>query len=495
MAEPPGFPAFVVAWNRLQGQGTPDLHLEIATWLEARWRAGDRELLLMAFRGAGKSTLVGLFAAWLLAGDPDRRILVLAADLALACKTVRTVRRLVTLHPVAAPLRPARPEQWAADQFTVRRRATLRDPSLLARGIAGNVTGSRADVVICDDVEVPRTAATAARREDLRARLAEIDYVRTPGGTTLYVGTPHARDSIYAREGAGADGAGGAAPFLDGFARLELPALDGQGRSRWPERFPPARLEAIRRRHGPARFRSQMMLEPADVEGGRLDPERMKPYDAEPVLTEANGEARLTLCGRRLVAASAWWDPAFAAPGRGDASVVAALYADDAGGYWLHRVLYLEHDPARAAALDPARQLCRQVAALAAALHLPAVAVETNGIGRFLPDLLRHEFAAAGLGTAVLEETSRLAKRARILGALDAPLAAGALNAHRSVWATPLVAEMREWRPGGGGRDDGLDAVAGCLLMTPVRLPRVPRPPRTDWRGLGPVAAPVRFRV
>ena len=41
-------------------------------------------LLLLAFRGAGKSTLVGLFSAWLLANDPALRILALSADLALA---------------------------------------------------------------------------------------------------------------------------------------------------------------------------------------------------------------------------------------------------------------------------------------------------------------------------------------------------------------------------------------------------------------------------
>ena len=87
-----------------------------------------------------------------------------------------------------------------SDQFTVRRRLTRRDPSLLARGIGANITGSRADVVICDDVEVPNTCATALRREELRSRLHEISYVLVPGGLQLYVGTPHSYDSIYAEE-------------------------------------------------------------------------------------------------------------------------------------------------------------------------------------------------------------------------------------------------------------------------------------------------------
>ena len=43
--------------------------------------------------------------------------------------------------------------------------------------------------------------------------------------------------------------------------------------------------------------------------------------------------------------------------------------------------------------------------------------------------------------------------------------------------------------PGGRGRDDGLDAVAGCLLGEPVRLPRAVAggaPARPDWRFGGP---------
>lgn len=59
-----------------------------------------------------------------------------------------------------------------------------------------------------------------------------------------------------------------------------------------------------------------------------------------------------------------------------------------------------------------------------------------------------------------------------------------------------FAVEMREWQPGGRGSDDGLDAVAGCLLSEPVRLaePGRVRDPRargmTAWRGS---ASPVRI--
>lgn len=480
------FAAFVWIWNQRQGQQTPAIHIRMARWLEQAWRTGDLELLLMAFRNSGKSTLVGLFCAWLLSVDSGQRILVLAADLSLARKMVRNVKRIIERHPLCRGLKPKRADQWAADQFTVRRPQEWRDPSMLAKGVSANLTGSRADVIIYDDVEVPNTCDTAPKRADLRARLAEATYVLVPGGLHLFIGTPHTYYSIYAdhpRSEAAEETA-----FLDGFTRLQIPLLDGNGTSQWPERFPLASVEALRRRSGPNKFSSQMMLQPVNLAEGRLDADRLRFYDHEMDYREGNGEAVLTLDGKRLVSASCWWDPAYGAPGRGDASVIAAVFTDEDGGYWLHRVQYLEHDPDQTADIDEATQLCRAVARFVKSLHLPSVRVETNGLGRFLPGLLRRELSAQGVAAAVLDQASKTNKDQRIIAAFDAPMAAGSLHAHRSVWDTPFIAEMREWLPGGKGRDDGLDAVSGCLLSEPVRLSRRPgaadnlsAPP--SWRG------------
>ena len=56
--------AFVAAWCAQQELKFPKLHEKIAKWLDAKWRADrkPKRLLLMVFRDAGKSTLVGLFA-------------------------------------------------------------------------------------------------------------------------------------------------------------------------------------------------------------------------------------------------------------------------------------------------------------------------------------------------------------------------------------------------------------------------------------------------
>ena len=487
------FDLFVVLWNRRQDMRTPHLHLSIARWLEARWQNGDKYLLLMVFRSAGKSTLVGLFAAWLLQQDPNLRIMVLAADLTLAKKMVRNVKRIIERHPLTVHLKPHRADQWASYQFTVARNLEQRDPSMIAQGISGNVTGSRADVIICDDVEVPNTCDTIIKRIDLRDRLAEMNYVLVPGGSILYAGTPHSFYSIYAdrvHHEIGEDHL-----FLEGYQRLVLPVLK-DGTSIWPERFPDTVLEQMRRYSGPAKFNSQMMLVPTNIEEGRLNPDLLQFYDDELQLHEAQNEVRLTLGQARMVSAACWWDPAFAAKEKqNDSSVVAAVFCDENGNYCLHRIQYLQCDPHDVA--DEATQQCRQVVAFIRDLHLPSIVIETNGIGRFLPGLLRRELAAAKVACSVLEASSTRAKTTRILEAFDAPLAAHMLYAHRSVQKTPFVREMREWNPSRGNNpDDGLDAVAGALLSEPVRIKRsAPGVPAANWRGTEQHIADSDFQI
>lgn len=486
------FVEFIQIWNDGQDLVAPMVHRRMAQWLDRHWRVGSERLLLLAFRGAGKSTIVGLYCAWLLASRPSLRILVLAADLALARKMVRNVKRIIERHPLTRHLKPTEVDQWAADQFTVSRQTEVRDPSMLARGATSNFTGSRADIVICDDVEVPRTSDTADKRRSLHEKLAEIDFVLVPGGQQLYIGTPHTAMSLYAP--ADHDSRGNEAPFLADFDRLVIPVIDNHGVSAWPERFTPGRIEQIRLKRGPNKFASQMLLQSVDLEKARIDPARLKSYRADLDYREANQEAVLRLDGRRLVSATCWWDPAFGRPARGDASVVAIVFTSEDGLLWLHDVAYLSHDSTEAATADTgsdeASQLCRQVAAFARRNFAPAVTVETNGIGRFLPSLLRQQLRRAGVMAHVREQASTRSKERRILDAFDPVLSAGWLHAHRSVWETPLISEMRDWRPDVGRstmqRDDGLDAVAGCLLSEPVRLPRLRRwrQPDVSWQAV-----------
>lgn len=461
------FQLFLSLWNMIQNQATPIHHFRIANWLENSHRNGSRNLLLTAFRASGKSTMVALYAAWQLMMRPDLRILVLAADLSLSTKMVRNIKRVIEKHPLTKALKPERLDQWANDRFTVVREKELRDPSVLAKSITTNITGSRADFIICDDVEVPQTCETAEKRKQLREALDELSFILTPGGTLLYVGTPHSWYTIYADEPR--KEIGEEQPYLKGFQRLKIPVLNKSGQSAWPERFPEKEIDQMKRRSGPNKFLSQMMLEPVNIMEGRLDPSLLQIYDEEIDYLEANTQAVLSIGDKKMASCSAWWDPSFGSA-QGDASVLAIVYTDEEGSYWLHRLFYMR---VQGQGEDEATQQCRMVQKACKEFYVPSVSLEINGLGKFLPAILRRELGKANTRTVVKEFSSRKPKDIRILEAFDAVLAARALYVHRSVYQTPFVQELQEWRPGlSSAQDDGLDAVAGALAQEPVRLKR-----------------------
>ena len=442
-----------------------------------RREGGDNRILILAFRGCGKSTITGLYCTWLLWRDPDLRILVLAADLALARKMVRNVKRIGEKHPLTRPLKPARADQWGSDRFTVNRHKELRDPSMLAKGIGTNLTGTRADLIICDDVEVPKTCDSAAKREDLRERLCELDYILTSGGTMIYIGTPHHYLSIYADAPRGEE----KEIFLSDYTRLTIPVIDAQGNSAWPERFTVEKIEAIRNKTGPAHFMSQMMCQPVNSADGKFDTNDLQVYDDAIEYSESGREPVLKIAGRRMVSAVAWWDPAFGCVG-GDKSVIAVVYTCEQGEYWVHHIqAVLVSCDSSETEMD---QQCAKVADIIRQYFIPVIAVEMNGIGAFLPGHLRRYLGRQGIACTVKEIVTRKAKNIRIMEAFDAVMAAQTLHVHRSATFNGLMSEMQEWRPDRkNNRDDALDAVAGALSLQGVRIPRIYGGKKQGWQG------------
>ena len=93
------------------------------------------------------------------------------------------------------------------------------------------------------------------------------------------------------------------------------------------------------------------------------------------------------------------------------------------------------------------------------------------------------------------ELSNRRPKDARIIEAFDALLAARRLNVHDSIRKTPFITEMQEWRPGGRGQDDGLDAVAAALSLAPARLEFSRFFGRHGWHGGAAHTANTDFEV
>jgi hypothetical protein len=529
-----GFATFFALWADRQRWDVPDIHWQACDWLEHR---GDHAVL-RCFRGFGKSTLLAVHNAWRYYRDPTYRILHQSESDPTAYKTSRDTKNVLMNHPLTVGmLREGEIESWWVKGAT-----DARNASMYAKGILSNVTSARADECQNDDVEVPRNIQTPDAREKLRYRLGEQTHILVPGGRTLYIGTPHTHDSLYdEQQKLGADcltikmfareyrveqavvkryavpfrpefvfaGIGGAAlALIEGddwqwrggevvFAQAPDSLVDFYAGSAWPQRFD--RDEMLKRRRKTRtvnEWDSQYQLHSKPVSETRLDPQRMGVYDHEPVIRTANGEAVMLLGNTRIVGAALRWDPS-SGKINSDVSAVALCLQDESGGRYLHRIARLTGDIAVFA--DDGRKIIGgqvlQLVELISQFSLSRISVETNGIGKFAPTVLKAALKQNGLICGVKEVDATQQKEKRILEALEPLLLTkGMLSAHRSVIDGPLPEQMREWNPMFRNQaDDYLDATAGAVTETPERIGKAAQAkifasdPAKDWRPSGGV--------
>ena len=192
--------SFLDEWNKILGFETPRHHQQIMRFLFEVLNDEPKRGLLSAFRHSGKSTVVGIFAACVLYYRPNTRILILSAESGLASRMVSHIKNILENHPWCADILPEVKKEWGSHKITIKRPIGIREPSVICQGISGNITGMRSDLIICDDVEVPNTCNTYQKRINLRERLRELDFILSPNGAMIYIGTPHTKDTIYKTE-------------------------------------------------------------------------------------------------------------------------------------------------------------------------------------------------------------------------------------------------------------------------------------------------------
>ena len=188
---------FLDTWNKILGFETPKHHKQIISFLVDVFNNAPHRGLLSAFRHSGKSTVVGVFAACVLYHKPETRILILSAETGLASRMVAHIKNIIENHPYCQGIVPDVKKEWGTHKITINRPIGIREPSVICQGISGNITGMRSDLIICDDVEVPNTCNTIQKRINLRERLRELDFILSPNGTMIFIGTPHTKDTIY----------------------------------------------------------------------------------------------------------------------------------------------------------------------------------------------------------------------------------------------------------------------------------------------------------
>ncbi|MCF6127995.1 phage terminase large subunit, partial [Mesorhizobium ciceri] len=160
--------------------------------------AGDnRRFILQAFRGIGKSFITCAFVVWKLWNNPDLKFMIVSASKERAGANSIFIKRIIDLMPQLQELKPKQGQRDAVISFDVGPAKPDHSPSVKSVGITGQLTGSRADILIADDVEVPNNSATQAARDRLSELVKEFDAILKPGGTIIYLGTPQNEMTLY----------------------------------------------------------------------------------------------------------------------------------------------------------------------------------------------------------------------------------------------------------------------------------------------------------
>jgi hypothetical protein len=188
------FRNFVYAiWKHL---GLPDptwLQYDIAQWLQH----GPKRLIVEAFRGVGKSWLTVAFVLWVLYCNPQMKVMVVSASAPKAHEFSTFTKQLINEVPFLAHLKPRSDQRTSMIAFDVGPAKPDQSPSVKSVGITGQLTGSRADLIVPDDIEVPHNSDTQGKRERLLELVKEFDAVLKPSGRIVYLGTPQTEQSIY----------------------------------------------------------------------------------------------------------------------------------------------------------------------------------------------------------------------------------------------------------------------------------------------------------
>ena len=182
-------------WDQLDLPSPTRAQYAIADYLQS----GPKRLQIQAFRGVGKSWITGAFVLWTLFNDAEKKIMIISASKERADNMSIFLQKLIIETPWLSHLRPKSDDaRWSRISFDVLC-SPHQAPSVKSVGITGQLTGSRADLMILDDIEVPGNSMTELMREKLLQLCTEAESILTPEDDSriMYLGTPQTTFTVY----------------------------------------------------------------------------------------------------------------------------------------------------------------------------------------------------------------------------------------------------------------------------------------------------------
>lgn len=183
-----------LAWKHLNLPNPTPIQYDIADYLQDE---DNRRAVIEAFRGVGKSWITSAYVCHQLLLNPQENILVVSASKTRADDFSTFTLRLIHEMPILAHLRPRDGQRMSKISFDVAPAKASHAPSVKSLGITGQLTGSRAGIIIADDVESANNSQTQMMRDKLAETIKEFEAVLKPGGRIIFLGTPQTEMSIY----------------------------------------------------------------------------------------------------------------------------------------------------------------------------------------------------------------------------------------------------------------------------------------------------------
>jgi len=183
-----------LCWKFLNLPEPTPIQYDIADYLQSK----ERRLVIEAFRGVGKSWITSAFVCHQLLLNPQRNILVVSASKNRADDFSTFTQRLINEMPILQHLIPRDTQRHSKISFDVAPALASHAPSVKSMGITGQLTGSRADLIIADDVESANNSQTQLMRDRLSETVKEFDAIIKPDvGRIIFLGTPQTEMSLY----------------------------------------------------------------------------------------------------------------------------------------------------------------------------------------------------------------------------------------------------------------------------------------------------------
>ena len=182
-------------WTQLDLPQPTRAQYAIADYLQS----GPKRLQIQAFRGVGKSWITGAFVLWTLFINPEKKIMIISASKERADNMSIFLQKLIIETPWLKHLQPKGDDsRWSRISFDVSC-SPHQAPSVKSVGITGQLTGSRADLMILDDIEVPGNSMTEFMREKLLQLCTEAESILTPkpDSRIMFLGTPQTTFTVY----------------------------------------------------------------------------------------------------------------------------------------------------------------------------------------------------------------------------------------------------------------------------------------------------------